>query len=77
MDVIKCPFPDCICTHDSGCVAGWIDKSDGPTSPCGVCRPGLSEILTVIPAPGSRSSSDVATVREGRTTRWSNGADKA
>ena len=76
-EVIKCPFPDCVCTHDSGCNAGWLDTPDGPASPCPVCRPGLNDILTVIPAPGSRSNSDFATVREGRTTRWSNGADKA
>ena len=76
-EAVKCPFPDCVCTHTHGCVAGWIDKKDGPASPCGVCRPGLSEILAVIPAPGSRALSDFATVREGRSTRWSNGADKA
>jgi hypothetical protein len=77
LDIIKCPFPDCVCTHDNGCVAGWMDKQDGPTRPCPVCRPGLSDILTEIPAPGSRSASDSAAIREGRSSRWSNGLDKA
>lgn len=74
---IPCPFPDCVCTHDNGCVAGWLDKPDGPTSPCPVCRPGLRDLLTDIPGPGDRTGNDFATIREGRTSRWSNGADKA
>ena len=74
---IPCPFPDCACTHDNGCVAGWLDKPDGPTSPCPVCRPGLRDLLTDIAPPGQRTGNDFATLREGRTNRWSNGADKA
>lgn len=75
---MKCPFPDCVCTHDQGCVAGWIDSPDGPTSPCPVCRPGLKDMLTDMPEPGQRTGSDWVAMQDSksRTSRFSNGVDR-
>lgn len=38
MSFRDCPFRNCPCTHDGGCVKGWIDNDEGTTSPCPVCR---------------------------------------
>jgi hypothetical protein len=32
-----CGTRGCRCTHDDGCVKGWIDNGD-TTAPCPVCR---------------------------------------
>lgn len=56
-----CRKSGCACTH-SVCFRGWIDY-ENLTSPCGVCRAELSEVLALIPPPGRRSEQDFARIR--------------
>ena len=46
---MRCPWPECQCTHTGGCNAGWldIDSWDDPDGkawarPCPNCRPTLA-----------------------------------
>lgn len=75
---MKCPYPDCRCSHTEPCVAGWLDNDAGTAVPCPQCRPGLSDLLTNMPEPAFRSITDMAVLRSSeRDSREWNGVDRS
>ena len=65
-----CGRHGCVCTHTGACFKGWMDRDDGPTAPCRMCRPELDERLANIPSPGFRSAADLTHLRSRRSTKW-------
>lgn len=66
-----CGRAGCSCTHDGGCFKGWIDKDEGVTRPCVICRESLSLALGEIARPGKRSDGDLAKLRShAKTAQW-------
>lgn len=59
-----CGRSDCPCTHDSGCVKGWLDRPDATTTtPCPRCRPWTAQRVQTVPPPGRRDQGDLAYLR--------------
>ena len=57
-----CRRRNCGCSHQL-CFRGWIDREDGKTAPCGICRAELHMALADMPPAGQRSDQDWARFR--------------